>query len=79
MNRLEESDARYVIREVVKGLSYLSKKLIMHRDIKLENILVHKKPRMAFQLDSGLKISDFEFKLGDMGLAKSLNSKNDLN
>jgi serine/threonine-protein kinase ULK/ATG1 len=79
MNRLQENDARYVINEVVKGLGYLSKKLIMHRDIKLENILVHKKPRKSFQHDSNLKISDFEFKLGDMGLAKSLNSKNDLN
>ena len=50
----------------------------MHRDLKLENILVNKKTE-AYNKGSNLKISDFEFKIGDMGLAKSLNSKNDLN
>lgn len=50
----------------------------MHRDLKLENILVNKKSE-AYNKGSNLKISDFEFKIGDMGLAKSLNSKNDLN
>ena len=39
-NRHKESDARYVIREVGKGLSYLSKNLIMHRDIKGANIFL---------------------------------------
>lgn len=54
-NQLEENDAKYVIREIVKGLSYLSMNLIMHRDIKLENILVNKKTT-AYHKRSNLKI-----------------------
>ena len=38
---LTESDARYVIKEVIEGLNYMSQNLIMHRDIKRDNILVH--------------------------------------
>ena len=37
----------------------------MHRDIKRDNILVNQKPGTT-----GRVISDFEFKLGDFGLAK---------
>lgn len=37
---------------------------VMHRDLKLENILVKSKHSEA------AAISDFEFKIGDMGLAR---------
>ena len=46
----------------------------MHRDIKRDNILVNQKPGTT-----GRVISDFEFKLGDFGLAKQVFSKLDLN
>jgi len=46
----------------------------MHRDIKLDNILVNLKEGAA-----GNQIRDFEFKLGDMGLAKSMDSPNSMN
>ena len=88
-NILEESDAKYVIREVVEGLNYLKQNNFMHRDIKLENILVNKKCQM--QNSKGTKrrrpmqgvavkesITNYEFKLGDMGLAKQLRSSTDL-
>ena len=71
---MKESDAKYVVREIVQGLQYLSSNLIMHRDIKLDNIMVNKKPGIP---DSNpVEITNFEFKLGDMGLAKAMNSKN---
>ena len=44
LKNLKEQDARHVIKEVVKGLDYLNSKSIMHRDIKLENIMVNRKP-----------------------------------
>ena len=74
MNVLLENDAKYVIREVVEGLNYLSTHNIMHRDIKLDNILATRK-----QNNQGFYITDYEFKLGDMGLAKSMNSPNAMN
>ena len=43
-NILKEEEARYVIKQITKGLNYLvGKKNIIHRDIKIENILVQKK------------------------------------
>ena len=69
---LKEDDARYVIREVVLGLNYLNSNLIMHRDIKLENIMVKKKPSAYRNEDGQIQISDFEFKVGDVGIGKKL-------
>ena len=45
---------------------------MVHRDIKLDNILVHKKSPHS----QGNCISDFVFKLGDMGLAKEFDNSN---
>lgn len=42
-NVLSEIDAKYVIREIVQGLHYLNVNLVMHRDIKLDNIMVNRK------------------------------------
>lgn len=64
---LDEKDARYIIKKIVEGLNYLGQRQIMHRDIKLENIIVNRKENVP-----GTHVQDFEFKLGDMGLATSL-------
>ena len=76
--KLSECEAKYILRDVVRGLRHLSKVCkIMHRDIKLDNILV--KQKLGGMGDfSERKISDFEFKLGDLGLAKSILSEKDL-
>ena len=71
---LNERDARYVVKQVVDGLKYLRSELIIHRDIKLENILVHRRDGTE-----GSKIEDFEFKIGDMGLAKLMKTADSLN
>lgn len=70
---LVEEDAQYVIKEVVCGLNYLSSQQIIHRDIKLDNVMVNRK-----QNRGGLSISDYEFKLGDMGLARQLSLHNQM-
>ncbi|KAI5307910.1 hypothetical protein KEM55_007078, partial [Ascosphaera atra] len=55
--RLEEPDARFYSGEVVLGLEYLHSRGILHRDLKLENVLIDK---------------DGHAKLADFGLAKEL-------
>ena len=46
----------------------------MHRDIKFDNIMVNFKNET--KNSEHIDITDFEFKIGDMGLAKKLRFKN---
>ena len=49
--KLDERKAKYFFKQIVKGLLYCHKNLVVHRDIKLENLLLD---------DEGvLKICDF--------------------
>lgn len=58
---LSEAEASRLIRQVLSAIAYMHEKDVMHRDIKLENILLAQKP-------CGPKIT---LKLIDFGLAKS--------
>eukprot|EP00803_Ostreobium_quekettii_P003970 evm.model.scf_484.7 EVM.evm.TU.scf_484.7 scf_484:69744-74867(+) len=55
---LDEEEARLVFRQVLQGISYLHKKNVIHRDVKLENILL------------GLPGDLSSVKLTDFGLSK---------
>ena len=68
-NRLSESDARYIFGQIAQGLAYLNEKAIVHRDIKLDNILVSREKRSQEP-----QIEDYVFKIGDMGFAKEMQS-----
>ena len=70
---MSEKDCRYVIRNIVKGLECLSQMDIIHRDIKLDNIMVNNK-----NMNHCSDIENFEFKIGDMGLAKPLSFNQEL-
>ena len=49
--KLDEETAKFLFKQAVKGLAYCHKNLVMHRDIKLDNLLLD---------DEGtLKICDF--------------------
>ena len=49
--KLDEPLAKFLFRQVIVGLGYLHKKNIIHRDIKLENILIDN--------EGIIKIADF--------------------
>ena len=54
IGNFSESDARSVIYQVLKGMEYLHSKNIVHRDLKLENILLSDGSSSAI-----VKIADF--------------------
>jgi serine/threonine-protein kinase ULK/ATG1 len=72
---LSEQESRHVLKDVVMGLAHLTNVChVMHRDIKLDNILVQSKRKNVPRdlVDNGqMPITDYEFKLGDLGLAKA--------
>jgi len=61
--KLDESHARFFFLQMASGLSYCHKNLVVHRDIKLENILIDE--------EGQIKICDF-------GVSKQLDSKQSL-
>ena len=52
--KLEEEVARCLFKQILAGLGYLHSKSIIHRDIKLENILLDKTQTKAVIADFGL-------------------------
>lgn len=55
--RVSEDNLRIIMTEIFKALAYLHSKNIVHRDIKLENILISK--------DMQIKLIDFGFSTYD--------------
>lgn len=69
-----ESECQYLIRQITNGLCYLQRSNIIHRDLKLDNIMIH------FKSDDdkvSLNMSKAEVKIIDFGFAKYL-EQNDL-
>lgn len=50
-NKLTEKVAKYIFKQIIEGLEYIHSKDIIHRDIKLDNILI--------DLNNNVKICDF--------------------
>ena len=49
--KIEEDSAKYIFKQIIEGLGYIHSKNILHRDIKLDNILLDGKGKV--------KIADF--------------------
>lgn len=54
-NPLSETEARHIFKEIVKAVQFMHSKRIVHRDLKLENIL------FTHENSSTLKLIDFGF------------------
>lgn len=55
-NRFSEAEARYWMRQILKGLSCLKKAGVSHRDLSLENLLVHEGNVLVIDMGMCLRI-----------------------
>lgn len=53
---LDENDAKYIIKELIKIIKDIHNNYIAHLDIKLENIIYNKKEDKIYLIDFGLSI-----------------------
>ena len=82
---LNEVDARRILIQVVRGVAAMHERDIMHRDLKLDNIMVHF-PSLSYNrlFDRTFKLfeyitefnldEDFQVKLADLGLARKVDA-----
>lgn len=79
------------MQQLVGGFNDMLDVLVIHRDLKLQNIMIHF-PTMTEQLlgmdkdlkklffkEANLDKIDFEIKIADFGFSKKLKSKNQIN
>jgi MAP/microtubule affinity-regulating kinase len=53
---VREITARRIFKQVAEGVAYLHQQNIVHRDIKLDNILVEESTRMVKLIDFGFSV-----------------------
>ena len=75
--RFKENVARKVLRQIVKGLTTLYQIKVVHRDLKLDNILVHFPNRgdtitRKELLDLDIDTEEFVVKIADLGFSRAI-------
>lgn len=81
--RFPEKVARKIIKQIIQGCTAMFDVQVMHRDLKLDNILIHFPDRDNFKkiTDEELKAIDlmtekFEVKIADLGFAREIEDEN---
>lgn len=80
---LKQEEARKIMKQLVRGIIDVSEQKIVHRDMKLSNILLHfpdkiqleqlnKNQKHLFLKQVDLQTIDFEIKISDFGLSTVL-------
>jgi len=57
--RFEEKEAKNYFKQIVSGVGYCHRRGIIHRDLKLENILIKNNVHHDGKTTKTLKIADF--------------------
>lgn len=86
IGRVQEADARAVILQMIQGMIHLHTLNVLHRDLKLANILIHFPamvgkeelitPQWLKQVD--LHVTPFVVKIADLGFSKIQKSQAEL-
>lgn len=78
---IPEKNIQYILNQIIKGLEYMHRNKTIHRDIKLENILIHFDNISDDSFYNGHKINyskvnilDCVIKIADLGYARELES-----
>jgi len=67
-----EKIVQFFVRQIVKGLEYMHERNIIHRDVKLENILIHF-PQLGDQVNyDDVDVEECIIKIADLGYGKEL-------
>ena len=59
--KLTNKDFATMTKQVVRALNYMHKENVIHRDLKLENVMVHIEPNEQGKPELILKVTDFGF------------------
>lgn len=90
-NHLRPSIVQTIMRQLVTGFNDMMAVLVIHRDLKLQNIMMHfpdhiqelmsmnKMEKKRFIQNIDLANTRFEIKIADFGFSKKLKSKGDVN